>query len=1458
MKRCINLLIALMLLLAIVPVQPTAGFYCVDIVTNTNDAGPGSLRQLLAGVCDIGFDPSLSGATITLATTLTIGRNASIDAFGLASKVTISGNHNVRVIKVESGITATLNNLRIINGHTEDYPGGGGIHNSGTLTLRNTSVESNSAQYGAGILNNGGALIVANSTFTSNIASIGGGGVFNSNSGHLTVVDSMFSQNTAQRGGGIYNEQSPLTLTKSTLANNSAQGGYGGGIYNMMGSITVANSTFSGNSAVGWGSAIMNYGSLGLHNSTLSSNSNGIALLNTETGQLSFYNTVVANTVGALDCANINSGVIKANINNLVETTYFTPVETCWPPTGTQLSSDPLLGPLADNGGPTQTMALLAGSPAIDAGDDTICAAPPVDEVDQRGVTRPQDGDGDGVLVCDIGAYELRPDISPNTLPPATVGFPYSQQLTALGGTPSYTWTASGLPQQLGIIYDTGELKSFDHFQLIAGVIPFTATWNASTGVQFSKVYNLTVLPALTFSPTSIPTGKVNEDYYQVITLSGGTPPYTITNVSKPDWMSSAIDPAIGTVTLSGTPTVHGYFEVHLDVVDTVGARGAKTFKMWIGPDRTFTWNPDPAYQNEWTTFSPLSEFNNGITWWRGDTCETNIRTYGSTANVLFDKLGTEQICMKYWVVSINDFAWDKQMVTVVRKPPDISIDPEPSFPGQVVEVRAYFYSYGVGAFTCSIDWGDGSYGTGIFEPSGYCTFPPHSYTTIGSYTIQISVTDGEGATGTNTSTHEVVYLYPLDSATWLASNTLPTTITLIGMAPLGTTEMFFSVVNDPTHGTLGSPSTASCEALGYEDAVRCWTEVVFTPTITNPLYKGNDNFTFTVQDSAGRISQPGTINLVIKENNAPIAHDSTAVVLINEASSFIISATDMDADPHNYVFDEVSFHIDAPPQHGTLTFFEHPHSDSLYDGSWNLVGADWRQRLIYMPYPDTTASTDTFTFHVNDSHQDSNTATVTLNLRTPVTLHVNNNNDIVDAEGCTDTHCSLREAVNAAELGDTIDFTLSLPNTIVLTVDSGGELFVSENIHIVGPGANQLSVSAGFTDPLLPENPYDGFRVFHFYNNDEPMQASLSGLTIRDGRGYDGGGVYVNESASLIMNDCVIGPNNIVSVAGGGITLNEANLTMNNCSIIGNHGTGSEGGAGIYADDSNLTMINSTISGNVTNNYGGGILAYDDTVVTLIHSTITGNLANQDYDTNDWGGGGGIYNDGAEVTLWNTIVAGNTDLTNPTVHPKWPEIFGTITSLGGNLIGDGTGSTGWLASDLVGIVGDKFDPLLGILDVHVPGTTPTYPLLEGSPAINAVNCAPGVNIDQRGLIRPQGSACDIGAYELELNTTPYFTSTPLTTATEATSYSYAITSADQDPGDTLTITASIKPTWLTLTDNGDGTATLTGTPTNAHVGDNLVSLLVTDSQSATDTQEFTIKVYGPDIFSIFLPGIFR
>lgn len=173
------------------------------------------------------------------------------------------------------------------------------------------------------------------------------------------------------------NSGAALGVQNLTIANGNAGYGGGGGIYNG-GTLTVTHSTFSGNSAISNpGGGIFNDGTLNLTNTILANNTVGPVENDCEPGTL-------------------NASGVNLVKDGLCGSSF---------PAGT----DPNLGPLADNGGPTQTFALLLGSPAIDAVPDTSCPPP---ATDQRGVTRPQDGNGDGSAFCDIGAYELQAMVS--------------------------------------------------------------------------------------------------------------------------------------------------------------------------------------------------------------------------------------------------------------------------------------------------------------------------------------------------------------------------------------------------------------------------------------------------------------------------------------------------------------------------------------------------------------------------------------------------------------------------------------------------------------------------------------------------------------------------------------------------------------------------------------------------------------------------------------------------------------------------------------------------------------------------------------------------------------------------------------------------------------------------------------------------------------------------------------
>jgi hypothetical protein len=232
----------------------------------------------------------------------------------------------------------------------------------------------------------GGDLVINKSLTidgTGHAVQISGSGcrAFRVDGGSVTLRALTMSNGSGWHGGGGIANRGSLTLENCTLSGNRAfylLGGYGGGIANY-GSLTLENCTFAGNHAgdmmLGEGGGIWNRGSLTVRNCTFSGNSAALGGgIYNDGGTVNLYNTIIANSPH-----DDYQGAISINDHNLI-------------------GGNPLLGPLADNGGPTQTMALRSGSPAIDAGNDATSLA-----TDQRGIARPRGAH------CDIGAFESRP-----------------------------------------------------------------------------------------------------------------------------------------------------------------------------------------------------------------------------------------------------------------------------------------------------------------------------------------------------------------------------------------------------------------------------------------------------------------------------------------------------------------------------------------------------------------------------------------------------------------------------------------------------------------------------------------------------------------------------------------------------------------------------------------------------------------------------------------------------------------------------------------------------------------------------------------------------------------------------------------------------------------------------------------------------------------------------------------
>jgi uncharacterized repeat protein (TIGR01451 family)/CSLREA domain-containing protein len=294
-----------------------------------------------------------AGGTIPIGSTLSISDAAGLTIDGIGRNVILSGNYSVRVMLVNPGASLTVKNLTVANGYADSQ--GGGIYN----------------QFGN--------LTIINSTFSGNTATRTGGGIANyrdstlaNPGGNLTVVNSTFSGNSSSFGGAIRNANGTLDIVNSTIAGNSvklpvcapgficAMEDSGGGIENS-GTLNLDNSIVAGNTA--------DIGAADIGGSVDTASHNVIG------DPLVYYRW---NGLGVPLPLNGNNGNITVVDANTVLNTNLT-----------------------NNGGPTQTLALLSGSRAIDAADDSICANALVNNLDQRGLTRQQG------THCDIGAFEV-------------------------------------------------------------------------------------------------------------------------------------------------------------------------------------------------------------------------------------------------------------------------------------------------------------------------------------------------------------------------------------------------------------------------------------------------------------------------------------------------------------------------------------------------------------------------------------------------------------------------------------------------------------------------------------------------------------------------------------------------------------------------------------------------------------------------------------------------------------------------------------------------------------------------------------------------------------------------------------------------------------------------------------------------------------------------------------------
>jgi Right handed beta helix region len=311
----------------------------------------------------------------------------------------------------------------------------------------------------------------------------------------------------------------------------------------------------------------------------------------------------------------------------------------------------------------------------------------------------------------------------------------------------------------------------------------------------------------------------------------------------------------------------------------------------------------------------------------------------------------------------------------------------------------------------------------------------------------------------------------------------------------------------------------------------------------------------------------------------------------------------------------------------------------------------------------------------------------------------------------CTPAACTLRDAIAAAATGDTITFANSVPSPITLTQ---GELAIDKNLTITGPTGRVLAVDGNANG-----------RVFHI-GAVTALTLTVSNLTIQNGRlpgSVNGAGLYVHDGSGLVLIHSTVRGNVAVTPSTGGGIFAESGttVTLTDVTISGN----SAGGQAAMNAGGQATLTNVTVSGNTSAALGnaalqGGAMGQ----LHLVNVTVARNT------------GVGVAIQGIGDAK-NTIVASNTPF-----NTNCGGSGGAPSSLGNNLEFPGNTCNFNQPSDV------HADPLLGALRLNAPGLLETMALLAGSPAIDAGTGSGCPAADERGVKRPKGAACDIGAYE--------------------------------------------------------------------------------------------------------------
>ena len=1179
MKKLAFILTAIVFVLGSVLAAPAA----VLVVTNTNDAGSGSLRQAILqantapDLTIILFHGSIYGQTITLTSgELTITNDIIITAPATAP-LTIRRDPaapRFRIFNVNDGNNSvgrsvTFTGLIITNGATDDR--GGGIYNAENLVLQDCAVSGNSAHSGGGIAVSAPKLTVIHSTIANNVAVVGGG-VFSDSCPSLDFTDSTIDGNTTRApGGGVWYNYSGgrLTFTRCTISRNYANGGFqgeGGAIIFWEGDVRLTNSTVSENRASGRGGGIraatyyvIGGGRLILENTTIFNNfaaggGGGLQAGDQRHNSSPSPTLIMTNSVVAHNNSDISwkNGPDPAPMElrgvNLVEDGSVTAPNV--------LNQNPLLGPLQHNGGPTLTHSPQTSlSPVVDSADAALAPS-----TDQRTAPRPR---GAG---ADLGAVEAGPVLLVDHIIDEDDGN-VSAGNTSLREALSRASVGEGYLSP-AIIFAPALRGGTIELALGELVIDKSLSVTAvGAGITIDAKQNSRVF--------SVDDGSSAN--HRTVTLGG----LTITGgaANGGAGVLNRENLILRNVTIRNNATAIGgsgggvYHDgrslaIVNSTIDSNSARNGGGVFVLFGQDADHI-------VNSTITSNSASNSGGGIYNFGGaapTTIANSIIAYSGSGN---DVGGLPPKPIGKNIVADGSFTASG----VLRGDP---------FLGPLKNNGGPTFTRALLLGSMAINAGDNS------VTLAGANFPSASdqrgdgFARIADNQVDLGAFEAQGVTPT-----------PANDSYNVTQNTT------------------FSV---PTPGVLANDANAVTAALvsgpAHASGFTLHADGSFTYTPTSG-FAGTDSFTYRAGNNELQ-SGIATATLTVREPNRPISADDSYHVSRNYPLS-----------------------IKAP---GVLAKYTNPGTAALVSGPAHASNFSLQAdgSFTYTPAPGFVGM-DAFTYRAVNTGLTSDITTVTISVREP--LLVTKTADTND--GVCDSDCSLREAIAAAFPHETILFSslFDTPQTInlnlSLSVNDRNIRGKGANVTTLRTSGHRHFLISGdvtLSGLALMSAEYPGSVGFGGIKVETAGSLTLLSSAVVGNAADDGAGGGISSAGALHIDGSIIAENLANGYVGGGIYC-VGQLTVINSTISGNESD--DNGGGIYASSDSL-IVNSTVAGNRCGAFwsasGGGIAVQGHMV--LRNTIVAGNINLQ---MSEWSGLSPTVDDvapfdGAAQSIYNLI----------------------------------------------------------------------------------------------------------------------------------------------------------------------------------------------------------------------------